>query len=64
MDWNNGELYAVTFQQLRWNPPEFLKVEVAAPDLLDPLRGYAVNHSTRSTVFALAQNLRTPYSHL
>lgn len=58
-----GELFPVTFQQLRWNPPEFQKIEVVAPDLLDPLRGVVVSPDGRSTVFVLPRGLRTPYSH-
>jgi hypothetical protein len=59
-----GEFYAVTFQQLRWNPPEFLKVEVQAPDLLSPLGDYVVDENARSTIFALSDHLRTPYAHM
>jgi hypothetical protein len=59
-----GEFYAVTFQQLRWNPPAFLKVEVNAPDLLAPLSAYVADANARSTIFALADNLTTPYAHM
>jgi hypothetical protein len=58
-----GELFPVTFQQLRWNPPEFQKIEVVAPDLLVPLRDAVVSPDGRSTVFVLPSGLRTPYSH-
>jgi hypothetical protein len=59
-----GEFYAVTFQQLRWNPPAFVKAEVTTPDLLEPLKGFVFDQNSRSTIFALAGNLCTPYSHL
>jgi len=59
-----GEFYAVTFQQLRWNPPDFLKVEVTAPDLLFPLHGIVLDANARSTLFDLSDRLRTPYSHM
>ena len=59
-----GEFYAVTFQQVRWNPPEFLKVEVTAPDLIFPLANYVIDANGRSTLFDLAPNLRTPYAHM
>ena len=29
--------FPVTFQQLRWDPPNYQKIEVQAPDLVDPL---------------------------
>lgn len=58
-------IYAVTFQQLRWDPPNYLKVEVQAPRLLaDPLAGVDLNPATaRSTVFEVPSNLVSPYSH-
>jgi hypothetical protein len=57
-------IYAVTFQQLRWDPPNYLKVEVQAPSLVNPLAGNDLNPATaRSTVFEVPSNLVSPYSH-
>jgi hypothetical protein len=57
-------IYAVTFQQLRWDPPNFLKVEVQEPSLTDPLAGVNLNPATaRSTVFEVPPNLVSPYTH-
>lgn len=59
-----GEIFPTTFQQLRWNPPEFLKLEVQNPDLLNPLSKANLDPNGRAIVFALPENLRTPYVHL
>ena len=32
-----GEIFPVTFQQLRWNPPLVLKLEIQTPNLANPL---------------------------
>ena len=53
----------VTFQQLRWDPPNYLKLEVAEPSLADPLAGADLSPNARSTVFLVPPNLRSPYSH-
>ncbi len=58
-----GEIFATTFQSLRWNPPQFLKPEVQAPDLLNPLAGADLSPTGRATVFVLPSNLVSPYSH-
>ncbi len=59
-----GTIFATTFQQLRWNPPEFLKVEVQVPNLLDPLEGVDLSPTARATYLAVTEDLKTPYSHL
>lgn len=59
-----GEIFPTTFQQLRWNPPEFLKIEVQAPDLLNPLATADLSPNARATVFAVSENLKTPYAQL
>ncbi len=58
-----GELFAVTYQQLRWNVPEFQKIETLAPPLLDPLRNAVIGRDARSTFFSVPDDLKTPYSH-
>ena len=58
-----GEIFNTTFQQLRWNPPDFLKVEVQAPNLLNPYAGLDLGPTARAIVYRLSPDLRTPYSH-
>lgn len=59
-----GDVFAVTLQQLRWNPPNFLKVEVNAPaSILNPLAGLNLTNNPRSTLFVVPPDLRSPYSH-
>ncbi|MBI4908450.1 MAG: hypothetical protein HY820_32800 [Acidobacteria bacterium] len=58
-----GELYAATFQQLRWNLPNFQKIEVQGPDFLSPLGNAEIGPNGRSTLFVVPPGLRTPYSH-
>jgi hypothetical protein len=56
-----SEFTMVTLQQLRWDPPNFQKIEVVSPDLLNPLG--KLNGSKRAALFQLQDNLRSPYSH-
>jgi hypothetical protein len=58
-----GEIYPQTLQQLRWDPPGFLKVEVPAPQLLDPLVNTYLGPGARHTEFDVPDNLEAPYSH-
>ena len=58
-----GEIYPQTQQQLRWDPPGFLKVEVPAPPLLNPLVNTYLGPGARHTEFAVPRNLESPYSH-
>lgn len=58
-----GDLYPVTFQQLRWNQPRFQKIEVQAPFFLQPLRGADIGPAGRATLFQVPSNLRSPYSY-
>ncbi len=60
-----GEIYPVTFSQIRYNPPLTRKFEVLAPDLLLPFQqlNVPVDGSARGTVYGISSNLRTPYSH-
>lgn len=58
-----GELFAITFQQLRWNPPEFQKIEVQAPFLINPLRDAVIDPNGRAAVYSVPENLKAPYSH-
>jgi hypothetical protein len=58
-----GEIYTVTYQQVRFNPPGVLKLEIHNPDLRNPLAGADLSPGAPSTIFVLPANLRTPYSH-
>jgi hypothetical protein len=58
-----GEIYPVTYQQVRFDPPGVIKLEIHNPDLRDPLAGADIQPGARSTIFVLPANLATPYSH-
>ncbi len=61
-----GEIYPVTFQQLRYNPPLYRKIEVYTPNLVNPaghLTAEETGPNARVTLFQLPSNLVTPYSH-
>jgi hypothetical protein len=60
-----GEIFFVTYQQLRFSPPLNNKIVVTAPNLIDPL-GTASGGQipfARPTIYALDPELATPYSH-
>src|SRR6266550_7471162 len=52
----------VTFQQLRWDPPNFLKLEVQAPSLANPLAYVDLGPMARSTIFVVPPSMVSPYS--
>ena len=55
-----GEVFFVTYQQIRFSPPRNHKIAVNAPqNLLNPLEGMA----GKPTIYALDPELATPYSH-
>jgi hypothetical protein len=59
-----GEIYPQTLQQVRWDPPNFLKVEVQAPaSILTPLAGLDLGPGARHLRFDVPRDLKTPYSH-
>ncbi len=60
-----GEIYAVTFQQIRYNPPLNIKFEIVTPDLITPFTRLNVpaDPNARSTRFEISPDLVTPYSH-
>jgi hypothetical protein len=68
-----GEIFFVTYQQIRFSPPLNNKIVVTAPDLLDPIGtgvGTGVGAGSggqiplaRPTIYALDPKLATPYSH-
>jgi len=55
-----GEIYPVTFQQVRFTPPLSRKIVVTAPSLLDPL---ASATDARVNLYVLDERLRTPYEY-
>lgn len=57
-----GEIYPVTFQQVRFSPPRSVKIVVLAPDLVNPLGG-GVNPDAKGNIYALDKELATPYSY-
>jgi len=61
-----GEIFPVTYQQTRFNPPGNLTVVVPEPYLPDPLRGLRpsdLSPDARSSLRLLDPGLRVPYSH-
>ena len=59
-----GDIYAQTLQQVRWDPPNFLKIEVQAPaSLLRPLQDTYLGPGARHTQFEVPRDLESPYSH-
>ncbi|MBZ5603734.1 MAG: hypothetical protein LAO79_15645 [Acidobacteriia bacterium] len=60
--WFYAPLPASTLAQLRWDPPAFHKIEVQAPDLLNPLAGLTIGPDTRVIFLDVPQDLKTPYS--
>jgi len=61
-----GEIFAVTYGNLRYNTPQALRVRAPAPDFLNPLGAIDPNNldpNGRSTRFELSPDLATPYSH-
>ena len=61
-----GEVFAATYTQERFNPPQNLNLRVAAPDLINPLAGVALtslDQNARSSIYQLDPDLVSPYSH-
>ena len=61
-----GEIFAATYSQERFNPPQNIRVSVTAPNLLDPLAGLsldALDPNARSTIIKISPDLVAPYSH-
>ncbi|MBI3472174.1 MAG: hypothetical protein HY013_12530, partial [Candidatus Solibacter usitatus] len=56
-----GEIFPVTFQQVRFSPPGSVKIVVPAPDLVNPLGGRLAD--PRGNLYLLDPQLATPYSH-
>lgn len=56
-----GEIFFVTYQQLRFSPPGNVKLVVVAPPLVNPLS--AATGKPRPVIYTLDPALATPYSH-
>jgi hypothetical protein len=61
-----GEIFPVTFSQIRYNPPLNTKFEIQLPDLFTPFRQLNVpaDPNARSTFLEISPDLATPYTHL
>src|SRR5262249_39440221 len=55
-----GQIYPVTYQQARFNPPEVVTYVVPNPNLVDPLAGITAD---RSALLLLDRDLVAPYSN-
>ncbi len=61
-----GEIFPVTFQQVRFSPPGSVKIVVPAPDLVNPLSGLTPGGrapDARGNLYLLDPGLASPYSH-
>lgn len=61
-----GQIFPVTYQQVRLSPPNNYKILVPAPNLLNPLEGVDLNDLDSATpnIFAMDPELATPYSYM
>lgn len=61
-----GEIFPVTFGQVRFSPPGSVKTVVVAPDLVNPLGALTSGGrppDARDNLYLLDPELATPYSH-
>ncbi len=61
-----GEIFPVTYAQIRFNPPLSRRLGIPVPDLLDPLSGLGTgdgNGEARTDLFRISPDLSAPYSH-
>jgi hypothetical protein len=56
-----GEVFFVSYQQIRFSPPNNLKIVVNAPPLINPLNAPGI--VPLPTIYALDPELATPYSY-
>lgn len=61
-----GEIFPITFTQIRYNPPLNQKFEIQSPDLVSAFStlNVPVDPNARAAIFIISPDLRTPYSHL
>ena len=61
-----GQIFPVTYGQIRLNPPGSLRIVVPQPDLINPLGTLDprnVPPNTRSSTFTFSPDFVTPYAH-
>jgi len=62
-----GEVFAVTYGNSRFNPPNTIRLQLQKPDFLDPLGDFDPGeidpNNTRATLFGISPELITPYEH-
>lgn len=61
-----GQIFPVTYGQIRLNPPGSFRLVVNQPNLLNPLGNLDLNNiprNTRSSTFTFSPNFVTPYTH-
>ena len=61
-----GDIFPVTYSQVRFSPPGSTKYAIPAPDLIDPLRSLKVEGQAadaRGNLYLLDPELATPYSY-
>lgn len=61
-----GEIFPVTYSQIRYNPPLNTKFEILVPGLVAPFSQLNIpaDPNARSTVLEISPDLATPYAHL
>ncbi len=61
-----GEIFPITFSQVRYNPPGNVKFEIVTPELAMFARALAASSfdpNARSAIFQISPELAAPYSH-
>lgn len=61
-----GQIFPVTYGQIRLNPPGSFRIVVAQPNLLNPLGDLDIRNippNTRSSTFIFSPDFVTPYAH-
>lgn len=58
-----GEIFPVTFAQVRFSPPGSVKIIVPAPNLANPLPGGPGQAGVQGVLYVLDPELATPYSY-
>jgi len=60
-----GEIFPVTFQSIRFNAPNNIKLVIPDPDLLNPLSKLPADltKAGRTVLYAFAPDIVSPYSH-
>jgi hypothetical protein len=58
-----AQILPVTYQQIRYNPPNVYYLMAPDPNLVDPLGGITIGPNTRYSPTWISKDLATPYSH-